>query len=97
SFRARQFADSFHRRDLARDINLMRDQDKPGAVADSFFKCRSDLLELLRRNGNLDQLQLKALSLLALPQRGEHARVILRGGANFVAGLEIHASQQNLE
>ena len=91
------FANSFHRCDLASDVDLMRDQDKPGALRDSFFKCSGDLLELFRRNGNLDQLQFKAFSLLTLPQRGQHARIILGGGENFVAGLEVHASQQDLE
>src|ERR1041385_3859269 len=75
----------------------MRDQDQPGAVVDSLFKCYRDLVELLRRNWNLDQLQLEAFPLLALTQRGQHAWIILRSSENFVAGLEVHAIQENLE
>ena len=45
----------------------------------------------------LNEFQFKVFAFLALPQSGEHARVILRGRENFIAGFEIHAHEQNLE
>ena len=92
-FRARHFADGFHRRDLAGNVDLMRHQDQPGAIRDSFRERGCDLVEVLRRDGNLDQLQLQVLAFFALAQSGEHARVILSGGEDFVAGFEIHSHQ----
>ena len=53
--------------------------------------------EVLRRNRNLNELELEVFPLLTLTQRGEHARVILSGGENFVAGFEVHAHEQSLE
>ena len=75
----------------------MRHQNQAGAIGDSFFKGGGDLVEVLRRNRNLNQLELQAFAFLALAQRGQHARIILGGGENFVAGFEVHAHQQNLE
>ncbi len=94
---ARDVADSFHRRDLAGDVDLVRDEDEASAIGDSFFKRGGDLVEVFRRNRNLNELQFEPFSFLALTQRSEHARVILGGGEDFVAGLEVHAHEQNLE
>ncbi len=93
----RHVANCFHRSDLAGDVDLVGDQDKPSAVGDSFFKCRGDLVEVLRRNRNLDELKFEAFSFSPLTQGGEHARVILGSGENFVVRLEVHAHEQNLE
>ena len=93
----RHVAHCFHRSNLAGDVDHVGDEDKPGAVADFFFKRGADLIEVLRRNGNLNELKLEVFPLLTLTQRGEHARVILSGGENFVAGFEIHAHEQSLE
>src|SRR5664279_5254456 len=73
SFGTRHLADRFHRSDLAGDIDLMRDQDKAGAIGHAFFKRSGDLVEVLRRNGNLNELELKIFTLLPLTQRGQHA------------------------
>ena len=97
AFAPGQVADRFHRRDLAGDVDLVRDQDEAGAIGDSFFKCGGDLVEVLRRNRNLNKLQFEVFAFFALTQRGEHARVILSGGENFVAGFEVHPIEKNLE
>jgi hypothetical protein len=94
---AREVADCLHRRDLASDVDLVRDEDQAGAIGDAFFKRGSDLVEVLRWNRDLNQLQLEVFAFLSLPQGGEHARVILRGGEDFVAGFEVHTHEQNLE
>ena len=94
---ARHVADCFHRRDLAGDIDLMGNKDEPGAVSDSFFKRSADFVEILRRDRNFNEIELEVFAFLPLPQGGEHARVILSGGENFVARLEVHAHEQSLE
>ena len=93
----RHVAHCFHRGDLAGDVDHVGDEDEPGAVGDSFFKRGGDLVEVLRRNRNLNELKLEVFPFLTLTQRGEHARVILSGGKNFVAGFEVHAHEQSLE
>ena len=89
-FRARHFADRFHGCDLARDVNLVRDQNQPRPVGDSFLKSRRELVEVLRRDRDLDQLELQVFALLPLPERRQHPRVILGRGQDFVTGLEVH-------
>src|ERR1043166_3276422 len=56
---ARQITDRFHRSDLAGDIDHVRDEDEAGAVGDSFFKRGGNLVEVLRRNRNLNELELE--------------------------------------
>src|SRR5262249_42086832 len=85
------------RSDLAGNVDHMRDEDEASAVSDSFFKRGGDLVEVLRWDRNLNEFKLEVFSFLALTQRREHARVILRGRENFIAGFEIHAHEQNLE
>src|SRR5438477_6188828 len=97
SFSASHVADSLHGSYLSRDIDLMRDQDQARATSNSFFKGGGDLIEVLGRNGNLNQLKLQAFSLLTLTERGKHARVILGGGENFITRLKVHPHQKNLE
>ena len=94
---AGQIADCFHRCDLAGDVDLVRDEDQFCAIGNSFFKRGRDLVQIFRRDRDLNQLELEVFAFLALPQGGEHARVILRGGENFVARFEVHAHEQILE
>ena len=75
----------------------MGDEDEFRAISDSSFKRGGDLVQILRRNRDLDELQLQIFALFALTQGREHARVILSGGENFVARFEVHAVEQNLE
>src|ERR1044071_3151250 len=83
-FGASQIANSLHRSDLSGYVDLMRDQNQAGSTGNSFFKGCGNLIEVLGRNGNLNQLKLQPFSLLPLPQSGKHARIILSGGENFV-------------
>src|SRR5919197_2341928 len=93
----RKIADCFHRSDLAGDIDYVRDEDEASAAGDSFFERSDDLVEVLRRNRNLNELELEVFAFFPLTQRGEHARIILSRGENFVARFEIHAHEQGLE
>ena len=95
--RARHVADCFHRSDLAGDVDHVRDENESGAVGDSFFKRGGDLAEILWRNRNLNELELEIFPFFPLTQCGEHPRVVLGRGENFVAGFEVHAHQQNLK
>src|SRR5207248_2866780 len=97
SFGASHLADSLHGSDLSRDVDLVRDENQAGAAGNSFFKRCADLIEVLWRNGNLNQLKLEAFSPLTLTKRTKHARIILGGGENFITRLEVHAHQKNLE
>src|SRR5262249_31854963 len=90
---ARHFADRFHRRDLAGDIDHVRDEDESGAVSDSFFKRSADFVEVLWRDRNLNEIELEVFAFFPLAQGREHARVILSSGENFVARLEVHAHE----
>jgi len=56
---ARQVADCFNWSDLAGDVDHVRDQDEASTVGDSFFKRGGDLVEVLRRNRNLNKLELE--------------------------------------
>src|SRR5207248_8808058 len=97
SFGASHLADSLHGGDLSRDVDLVRDENQAGAAGNSFFKRCADLIEVLWRNGNLNQLKLEAFSPRTLTKRGKHARIILGGGENFITRLKVHAHQKNLE
>src|SRR5207253_11456348 len=90
-------ADRLHRSDLSGHVDLMPTQNQAGAICNSFFNSRGNFIEVLRRNGSLNQLELEAFSLLPLTERGQHARIILGGGENFVTRLEVHPHQKNLE
>src|SRR5437868_15164438 len=68
---ARQVADCFHRSDLAGDVDHVRDENEPSSVSHSFFKGGGDLIEVLRRNRNLNELQREAFSFFPLTQSGE--------------------------
>ena len=94
---ARQVADCFNWSDLAGDVDHVRDQDEASTVGDSFFKRRGDFIEVLRRNRNLNELELEVFPFFPLTHCSEHARVVLGGGENFVTGLEVHAHEQSLE
>ena len=89
--------DGFHRRDLPGDVDLMRDLNQTRARRDGAFEGRGDLLDVLWRNRNLDQVELDAFALFALANRRQHAPVVLRRGEHFIAGLQIHPEQQRLE
>src|SRR5213595_1644996 len=73
---------------------IICDEDESRAVTDSLFKRGGDLVEVLRRNRNLNELELEVFAFLSLTQRAEHTRVILGGGENFITGFEIHAHKQ---
>ena len=90
---ARDVADCFN----GSDVDLVGDEDDASTVGDSFFKRGGDLVEVLRRNRNLNELELEIFPFFPLTQCGEHARVVLGGGENFVARFEVHAHEQNLE
>src|SRR5438552_18641749 len=74
SFGASHLADSLHRSDLSRNVDLMRDQNEARFIGNSFFKRRGDLIKVLGRNGNLNQLKLQAFSLLPLTESGKQSR-----------------------
>src|SRR5437762_6874012 len=69
AFGASHLADRLHRSDLPGDVDLMRHEDEPGAIGNSFLKGSRDLIEVLARYRNLNELQLKAFPLLTLPRR----------------------------
>src|SRR5438477_10973191 len=84
AFGAGQVADRLHGSDLPGDVNLMRHQNQTRAVGYSFGKGGGNLIEVLGWNRNLNQLKLQAFSLLALTERGKHARIILGRRENFI-------------
>jgi len=94
---ARYVADCFNWSDLAGDVDHVGDQDETSTVGDAFFKRGGDLVEVLRRNRNLNELELEVFPFFALTHCDEHARVVLGGGENFVAGFEVHAHEQSLK
>src|SRR4029077_2745245 len=94
---AGQAADGFNWSDLAGNGDHVRHQDEASTVGDSFFKRGGDLVEVLRWNRNLNELELEVFPFFALTHCGEHARVVLGGGENFVAGLEVHPHEQSLK
>src|SRR5438094_10644986 len=96
-FGASHLADSLHGSDLSRDVDLVRDENQAGAAGNSFFKRCADLIEVLWRNGNLNQLKLEAFSPLSLTQRGKHAQIVLGGGENFINRLVVYADQNYIE
>src|SRR5258708_9608195 len=95
--RARHLADSFHGRDLARDVYLMRDLNQTRARGDGVFERGGALVDDLWRNRNLDQVQLDACALLALSNRRQHTAIVLSGGENLVAGFQVHSEEQSFQ
>src|SRR5215213_5142130 len=97
SFCTRHLANLFDGRDLAGDVYLMRNENQLRSIRDPSLECRCDLVQILGWKRDLHQLEQEAFTTLALAQRGQHARVVLRGGKDFIAGFEIHSHQKNLE
>src|SRR5829696_5502274 len=89
----RQLADRFHRRDLARDVHLVRNEDQLCSTRDPFFKGCRNLAEILWRDWDLHELEHETFATFTLSQRGQHARVVLRRGEYLVARFEIHSHQ----
>ena len=54
--RPRHLADSFDRRDLAGDINLVRNLNQTRARRDGAFERRRDFVDVLWRDRDLDQV-----------------------------------------
>src|SRR5690348_2774846 len=94
---SRHVTHSFNWRYLASNIDLMSDQYDSSAVGDSAFKCGGDLIQVLWRDGNLNQLKDDPFTSFTLSERRQHPRVILCCSQYFVTGFEIHSHQQNLE
>src|SRR5216684_3189140 len=84
------FADGFDRRDLTSDVDLMRDLNQTRAWGNCSFKGAGDLLNVFWWNRDLDQVELDAFALLALPDRREHPAIVLGGGQDFITGFQIH-------
>src|SRR5215207_10383699 len=93
----RQLADVADGRDLPRQVNRVRDEDEPRARSEAGLVGGRDLRRVFRRDGNTDELETDAVAPLALPQSGEHARVVLRRRQNLVAGLEVETEEQGFE
>src|SRR5438045_6927899 len=69
SFGTSHLAHRFHGSDLTGDVDLVRDQDQARFIGNSFFKCRSDLIEILWRNRNLNTLKFQRFRLPRLTHR----------------------------
>ena len=91
------FADGFDRRDLPGDVDLMRYLDQLCSRGNSSFKSPGNLLDVFGRNRNLDQVQLDAFALLALPDRREHAAIVLSSSQDLVARFQIHTEQERFQ
>src|SRR2546421_12256718 len=89
--------DGFHRRDLTGDVDLVSDLNQLSARCDCPFEGRSDFLNVLWGNRNLDEVQLDAFALFALPDRRQHPSIILGRSQYFIAGFQIHPEQKRLE
>src|SRR5229473_1989234 len=88
------FADGFDRCDLSGDVDLMSDLKQTRAGSNGSFKRSRDLLNVFGWNRNLDQVELDAFALLALPNCSEHAAIVLSGSQNLITGFQIHTEQQ---
>ena len=75
----------------------MRDEDHPRPRRDAALDRIVDLLQTLRRRRILHLLQHDLLAELALPDRRDHARIILRGRQDLIAGLQVEAEETVLQ
>src|SRR5437764_12088403 len=75
---SRHLTDRFDRSDLPGEIDLMRNLDQPSTRCDRTLERRGDLLDVLWRNGNLDQVELDAFAQFALTNRRQHPAIVLR-------------------
>src|SRR3954471_24783861 len=89
--RTRHIADLLNRIDLACKVDLVRDEDQFRFWRYSTLESRSYVVNVLRRDGDLDQVELEALAHFPLPQRGQHPRIVLRGCQYLVARLEVES------
>src|SRR5215510_12459589 len=94
---SRHLANSLNRSDLASDVYLVGDQNQFSTWSDSFLKSGSDLIQVLRWNGNLHQLEHQSFATFTLPQGSQHPGVVLGSAENFITGFEIHAHQKDLQ
>src|SRR5712671_6557659 len=85
----RHLTDCFDRSDLSRQVDLMRDLKQTRTRRDGALKCGSDIVDVLWRNRNLDQVELNTFALLALAYRRQHASIVLSGRQHLVAGFQI--------
>ena len=74
----------------------MGHQDDPGVVGDGVPETLHDLFVGFGRGRDLDVLDVDAFPAHPLAEGGEHPAVVLGGGEDLVAGLQIHPQQQDL-
>src|ERR1700679_456155 len=94
--RARHFANTLHRENLAGSISDVADVDDLGLRRNGIFKYFHQIIHAGRRHGERELLKLDSVTALALLPGGDHAAVILIGGDHFIAGLQMHTELDNL-
>src|SRR5437773_10016920 len=93
----RHLTDRFDRGDLSGEVDLVRDLKQARPRRDRSFKRGRDLANVLWWDWNLDQVQLDAFALLALPNRCQHPAIVLRGGQNLVTGFQVHPEEHSFQ
>jgi hypothetical protein len=94
---ASHLADALHREDLAGEVRDVADQDHLRLRRDRLLEALVEVVEALWRDREGDRLQDDAVAALALAPGGEHARVVVRGGEDLVARLQVEPELHGLE
>ena len=87
--RTRHLADAAHRKDLAGAIGDVAEQYQLRTRRDGALEALVEIVGRRRRHGKRNRLEHDPLAPLALPECGQHARVVLIGGEDFVAALQV--------
>src|SRR4030095_13112515 len=95
SARPGHLTDSFYRSNLTGDVDHVRHLNQTRARCDCPFKGSRNLVDVLWRDRNFDQVQLDSFALFALANRGQHASVILSRGQYLIARFQIETEQQS--
>ncbi len=89
--RVRHLADPAHGEDLAGAVGDVAQQDHFGARRDGLLEALVEIVHGGRRHRKGNRLEHDAFAALALAEGGEHARIVLIGGQDFVAAMQVDA------
>jgi hypothetical protein len=93
---ARHRAESLHRKDVSRRIGHVADQKDPRARGDGALDSRDQLVRASRGSGKGNGLEDDPIPRLPLTPGGEHPGIVLGGGQDFIALLQVEPELNDL-
>src|SRR5437016_918217 len=95
--RASHLANLFHGKDLAGTVGDVAYVDDLRLRREALLDTLGQKVETWRRHGKLDLLQNDAVAAFTLQPGGDHPRIVLVGGDDFIARFQVQAKLDDFE